>query len=115
MRTRPDDNDDAVEQAIARVLAAERDAQRSLSQARRHAEESLAAARSRARALSERAEHRILSARLAVEQRIAAHEARARADIEGLREHAEPDATELARLQLAVRRLAVELSSGSAR
>jgi len=60
----------AVEGAIARVLAAERDAREALARARRDADALEERARADARALAERTERRIRATRAAYEARV---------------------------------------------
>jgi len=62
----------AVEAAIARVLAAEREAHEAVAQATRDADALNERARAEARALAERTERRIQAARAAYERRVIA-------------------------------------------
>ena len=101
-----------VETAIARVLAAERNARDAIATANRNAEASAEQARADARALTERTERRI--------QKIhAAFEARISAEVGGIEDQCavqdEPSALspeDLRRVERAVAVVAAELTSG---
>lgn len=108
------DENALVEQAIARVIEAERAARIAVADAQREAAARIEEARTTARAIGERAERRVIAIRTRFERRIAAEVAAfdepARAPVSNDTLHAD-DRASLAR---AVAALAAELTGGHA-
>jgi hypothetical protein len=102
----------AVEEAIARVLASERDAREAIANARREAAETAEESRAFARALGERTDVRIRKVRSAFERALAARLEElhaAEAQIETRHDLTDEDR---ARLDRAIARLAARLTGG---
>ena len=110
----PLDDPADVERAIARVLAAERDAQRAVDEASARAIASTEAARATARDVAARIERRLKAVRAAFERRTSREVASldAAANEQGVRR--ELSAADLARVDAAVAALARRLTSGGA-
>lgn len=100
----------AADAAIARVLGAEREARRSIEQARAETDEIAEQARRSARQTTERAERRIRCVTLAFERDLAARLAAIDAEGAALDQAAPLVADERARLQAAVAALARQLA-----
>lgn len=98
----------AVEAAIAKVLAAERDARESVVACRRQAEECLEIARRDARLISERCERRMQAMRQRYAQALAQRLAAFQDESNQFKQAYVPTAEELARLRQAVATLAGE-------
>lgn len=98
----------AAEAAIAKVLAAERDARESVVACRRQAEECLEIARRDARLISERCERRMQAVRQCYAQALAQRLAAFQDESNQFRQAYVPTAEELARLRNAVATLAGE-------
>lgn len=98
----------AVEAAIAKVLAAERDARESVVACRRHAEELIETARQEAHLISERCERRMQAVRQCHAQALAQKLAAFQHESSQFRQAYVPGAEELARLRKAVATLAGE-------
>ncbi len=111
---RPASPPDEAEQAVARVLEAERGAREALAQCERHAERIVAEATARVAGLHERTGARIERLRermaLAAERRLSG----LRAEQEALALESRPDAETLERLDAAIARLAAEIAGGPA-
>jgi len=101
---------EAVEAAIARVLAAERDALASVAQATHQADEIAEQARASARALAQRTDRRIRSVRAAFERALSERLEALHAEEARVAMRHEPSADELAALEQALRTLADELT-----
>lgn len=112
-RERP--NNDPVEPAIGRVLAAERAAFESIASAQAGAQARLAAARAQALLVAERAEARLARARRSVESRIAARETQVDAKIRALRAGVSPPSAESFRIDRAVAAVAAALAGAGPR
>ncbi|MBX3714820.1 MAG: hypothetical protein KF738_02365 [Burkholderiales bacterium] len=102
---------EAIEACIARVLAAEREAQASIESAQGRAAAEIAQARARARAIAERAEARLAAARQSVEARLARHQSEADRQVRELAEALEPAQADPAKLDEALARVAASLTS----
>ena len=96
--------------AIARVLSAERQAQRAIAQARAEAGHIAERARADARALADRTERRIRRIAAAFERETAACLAEIEAEAAAIAQPRPPDRDEFAALELAVRTLARRLT-----
>ncbi len=111
---RPASPPDEAEQAVARVLEAERSAREAVAECERRAERSVADAKARVAELHERTGARIERLRermaLGAERRLSA----LRAEQEGLALESRPDAKTLERLDAAIERLAAEIAGGPA-
>jgi vacuolar-type H+-ATPase subunit H len=97
---------DAVEAAISKVLAAEREAHESVVACRRQAEERLDSARREARLISERCERRIQAVRQRHAQALAERLSAFQDESSQLRKAHVPAAEEMTRLRRAVAALA---------
>ena len=102
----------AVEGAIARVLAAERDAHDAVAQATREADALNEKARADARALAERTERRIQAARGAYERRVSAEVAAIDAQAASQDVQQPLTADDWRRLERALEILAAEMTGG---
>lgn len=102
----------AVEGAIARVLAAERDAHAAVGRATREAEAMNEKARADARALAERTERRIQRARAAYERTVSAEVAAIDAQAASQDEQQTLSVDDWHRLERALETLAAELTGG---
>ena len=100
----------AVEAAIARVLAAERDAHEAVEHATREAEAMNEKARADARALAERTERRIQRARAAYERMVSTEVAAIDAQAASQDEQQTLSADDWHRLERALETLAAELT-----
>ena len=109
LHQRPDD-----EAAMARVLAADREARAALEQSRRTAAHMLREARAAAKLVSARAASRVNAVRAAMARRLAARLAQLDAEERGAIAAGALDPQERARLAHAVERLAAELAGGRA-
>ena len=114
MEPREKPTPEAIDSCIARVLAAEREAQASIESAQGRATAAIAQARGKARAIAERAEARLAAARQSVEARIARHQAAADAQVHDLQETLAPAEADESRLDEALARVAASLTSGPA-
>jgi len=112
MNSREKPSPRAIEECIARVLAAERDAQASIESAKGSATAAIAQARGKARAISDRAEARLAAARQSVEARIARRQAEVDAQARILRDTREPTDTDESRLDEALAQVAASLTTG---
>ncbi|MDH5263702.1 MAG: hypothetical protein OEX21_03010 [Betaproteobacteria bacterium] len=112
MNSREKPSPRAIEECIARVLAAERDAQASIESAKGSATAAIAQARGKARAISDRAEARLAAARQSVEARIARRQAEVDAQARILRDTREPADTDESRLDEALAQVAASLTTG---
>lgn len=112
MDTREKPSPEAIEACIARVIAAEREAQASIESAQVRATATVAQARANARAIAERAEARLAAARQSVEARIARHQAEADARVRGLQESLAPAEADEVRLDAALDQVAASLTVG---
>ena len=101
-----------IEAAIARVLAAERDAREAVARATRDADALNEKARADARALADRTERRIRSVRAAYERKVAAEIAAIDAQAASQDERQALSAEDLQRLERALGALAAELTGG---
>jgi hypothetical protein len=99
-----------VEAAIARVLAAEREARAAIDACEREAEAVRAAARSREKRIAERAAQRIAAIRAGMAAKLARRLAAIEAETVGPDPEAARDGAAWARLDAAVARLADELT-----
>ncbi|MEO5693923.1 MAG: hypothetical protein ABIQ72_12410 [Usitatibacter sp.] len=106
----PRERIDPVELAIGRVLEVERAAQESVAGAQASAKARLAAARTQALLVAERAEARLARACASIESRIAAREAQVEVRIREMRADAAPASTQSARIDLAVAAVADALT-----
>ena len=104
----PFPSSEAVEAAISKVLAAEREARESVVACRRHAEELIEAARQQARLISERCERRMQAIRQCHAQALAQRLAAFQDESNRLKKAYVPAAEELSRLRHAVATLAGE-------
>ena len=104
MDSREKPSPEAIEGCIARVLAAEREAQASIESAQGRATAAIAQARGKARAIAERAEARLAAARQSVEARIARHQAEADARVRDLQDTLAPAEADESRLDEALAR-----------
>lgn len=111
MSTREKPSPEAIEACIARVLAAEREAQASIESAKGRAAAEIAQARARARAIAERAEARLAAARQSVEARLARRQAQADRRIRELADAIEPAQADPTMLDEALARVAASLTS----
>jgi hypothetical protein len=102
----------AVEAAITRVLAAERDAHEAVARATRDADALNEKARAEARALAERTERRIQAARAAYERRVSAEVAAIDAQAASQDVQQALSADDWQRLERALETLAAELTGG---
>lgn len=98
----------SVEAAIAKVLAAEREARESIAACRRQAEERLEIARRNARLISERCERRVQAIRQGYAQALAQKLSAFQDESNQFKRAYVPTAEELARLRTAVAMLAGE-------
>ena len=112
MNSREKPSPQAIEACIARVLAAERDAQASIETAKGSATAAIGLARGKARAISERAEARLAAARQSVEARIARRQDEIDARARILNDKREPAETDEARLDEALAQVAASLTTG---
>lgn len=112
MDTREKPTPEAIEACIARVIAAEREAQASIESAQGHAAAAVAQARTKARAIAERAEARLAAARQSVEARVARHQAEADARVRALEESLAPAEADEDRLDAALAQVAASLTVG---
>ena len=103
---------EAIEACIARVLAAEREAQASIESAQGRATATVAQARGKARAIAERAEARLAAARQSVEARIARHQAEADTRLRALEAALAPAEADEGRLDEALAQVAASLTTG---
>ena len=104
----PSPSGQAVEAAIAKVLAAERDARESIVACRRQAEECLDIARRDARLIGERCERRMQAVRQGYAQALAQRLAAFQDESNQFKQAYVPSAEELSRLRNAVAMLAGE-------
>ena len=102
----------SADEAIARVLRAERDAQAVIARTRSEAGRMAEAARADARAVAERTERRIRSVVSAFERELAERLAEIDAEATAMAQPHTLTADELAALERAVRQLARELTGG---
>jgi len=105
-------SDSLIEVAIARVLAAERDARAATNAAREQAAAQIDVARTRAIEVARRAERRIAAYQLAMERRIDAERGEIEAQIGALARAAGDDPLIIRREADAVETLAAELTGG---
>jgi len=103
----------AVDAALARVLEADRTAQRALAAAREEGGRIAERARAQARRVAERARERIAGAQARVQAALQAELDALEAQARALPGHAEPDAAALARLERALHALAATLTGGA--
>lgn len=108
MPREPLPSSEAVEAAISKVLAAEREARESVVACRRQAEERLEIARREARLISERCERRMQAIRQAYAQALAQRLSAFQDESNRFKKAYVPTAEELARLRHAVATLADE-------
>lgn len=99
--------------AIARVLAAERDAREAVAECARQAEREVQAARERVRAISARGAERVGRVQRSTERQLAAALSRIAAERAALARPAGDRDLDAARLQFAVDTLADELTRGA--
>ena len=99
---------EAVEAAISKVLAAEREARESVVACRRHAEERLEIARMEARLISERCERRMQAIRRGYAQALAQRLSAFQVESNQFKQAYVPTAEDVARLRHAVATLAGE-------
>ena len=111
MSTREKPSPEAIEACIARVLAAEREAQASIESARGRAAADIAQARARARDIAEHTEARLAAARQSVEARLARRQAGADRQVRELADALEPARADPATLDEALARVAASLTS----
>jgi hypothetical protein len=104
---------DAIEAAIARVLAAERAARDAVGRARNDGAAMTDAARAAARVLNERTERRIRTLHAAFDRKVGAALAAFELEATRLTMHQELSAGERARVERAVANLAAELTGDS--
>jgi hypothetical protein len=104
---------DAVEAAIARVLASERAARDAVARDRDEAAAMTEAARGEARALHDRTERRMRALRAAFERKVSTELAALEAEAAALVKHEELSADEQARVARAAAALAAELTGGA--
>ena len=102
--------DDDVEHAMVRVLEAERMARENLAEAQAEAERIAEDARAAVRATAEQARRRIARLHDAFERRLQVELEALAVQARALPAHDEPDADDLARLDLALQRLAARLT-----
>lgn len=102
----------AVDAAMARVLEADREAQRALAAARAEGGRIAEGARAEARRVAERTRERIARVRARVQRGLQAELDALDAQARALPEHAEPDAAAQERLERALRALAAALTGG---
>jgi vacuolar-type H+-ATPase subunit H len=107
---RPDADQAATEQAILRVLEAEREADAAVQQCLAQAKQWLEQARQRARQIEQRAELRTASVQHRARQRLASERARLERETLRYSDRTPPGGEDLARVDAVVRRLAVELT-----
>jgi len=103
---------DAVEAAIARVLAAERVACEAVARSKDDAAAMTEAARAAARTLHERTERRIRALHIAFDRKVNAALAALEAEGADLATHHDLTADDHARIQQAVAKLAAEMTGG---
>ena len=103
---------DAVEAAIAQVLAAERSAQDAVARAKDEAVAIAEAARAEGRALNERSERRIRALHAAFDRKVSAALAALEAEAARLATHQDLSDDEQARIERAVAKLAADLTGG---
>jgi vacuolar-type H+-ATPase subunit H len=115
MNSRDRPTTDPVEEAIGRVLDAERAAQEAIAAARTDAQARLAAAHARARLIAERAEARLARARQTVESRIATRATQVEARTRALSAESSPPPAQTERIDRAVAAVAAALTSGGSR
>jgi hypothetical protein len=101
------------DQAIARVLAAERDARLAVAECAQQAERESQLARDAARRIAARSAERVTRVQEAAERQLASALARVAVEREALAAHETDPAAIAERLQTAVTRLARELSRGA--
>jgi regulator of protease activity HflC (stomatin/prohibitin superfamily) len=111
MNSREKPSPQAVEACMARVIAAEREAQVSIESAKGRAAAVVAQARGKARAIAERAEARLAAARQSVESRIARRQAQVDAQVRALHETLEPVEADASRLDAALAQVAATLTT----
>ena len=102
------------EAAMARVLAAEREARTALEESRREAAHRLHEARAAAKSISTRSAHRAGAARAAMEHRLTTRLAELDAQERAALAAGDLDPEELTRLARAIERLAAELCGNEA-
>lgn len=108
MPSEPVPSDEAIEAAISKVLAAEREARESVIVCRHQAEERLEIARRQARLISERCERRLQAIRQCHAQALAARLFAFQEESNQFKKSNVPTAEELTRLRHAVAALADE-------
>jgi hypothetical protein len=106
---------DPVDEAIGRVLEAERAAQVAIAAARSEAQVRLAAVHAQCRRIAERAEARLALARQCIESRIAKRGAQVESRIRELRAESTSLSAQEDRIDRAVAAIAAALTSGGSR
>lgn len=110
--TDPRKVDGGVEEAVVRVLRAEREAREAIDASRAEAQRIAEQARAAARRCAERARERAARGQAAMARRLQEGLSAIDAEARALPEHSEPDARDRARLESAVQTLAAALTGG---